>query len=469
MLHIRVISRALKAGALLAWLCALPSACGESPGPTGGNINIVAHSLHATSATWVHFTLQSPTVLSRPLTIPLLMNGDQASTVLKNLPVANDYLLTADAFGSDNVIFAHGVVAAVSVAKGKTTQIIIYLNPVTQPPQFVNSAPLIDSITLPADTIAPGDQITFTGTAHDQDTGQTATLTFAWQPAASCGAIAQARNVPGTDGNHPSQSLATWTAPQKEGSCQITLTVQDVLGLATSASFTVRVAGTGNPDPITVSTGSITVVVQAPSQPTKDIATMTLNITMASTPDVDITVPLVENGMQWSALLSGLPIGTDYTFNLRATASDGTELYHGIATNESIEKDKTTNVAIDMNQSSTTTTNLYDSSPEIQSFVATATRVSKNDTVAIKVSAKDGDTGDTAGIAWDWTVPSSCGSLSAPVNTAGDDATPSTSTVVFTATTAGASCKVNVTVMDARLPLYLQTNGTVTIQIAALL
>jgi hypothetical protein len=232
MLHIRVSSRALKAGALLAWLCALPSACGESPGPTGGNIKIVAHSLHATLTTWVHFTLQSPTVLSRPLTIPLLMN---------------DYLLTADALGSDNVIFAHGVVAAVSVAKGKTTQIIIYLNPVTQPPQFVNSAPLIDSITLPADTIAPGDQITFTGTAHDLDTGQTATLTFTWQPAASCGAIAQTRNVPGTDGNHPSQSLATWTAPEKEGSCQITFTAQDVLGLATSASFTVRVVAALSP------------------------------------------------------------------------------------------------------------------------------------------------------------------------------------------------------------------------------
>jgi len=194
---------------------------------------------------------------------------------------------------------------------------------------------------------------------------------------------------------------------------------------------------------------------------------MTLNITNTNAQDVDITVPLVENGTQWSAFLSDLPIGTDYTFNLRATAADGTELYHGIATDQTIEKNKTTNVVIDMNQSSTAMANLYDSSPEITSFVAAATSVSKNDTVVIKVSAIDRDAGDTAGIAWDWTVPSNCGSLSAPVNTAGDDSTPSTSTVVFTATAAGASCKVNVQVMDARLPLYLQTNGTVTLQIAA--
>ena len=454
------------AGALLACLCMLPSAC-DSPGPTGGNIKIVAHSLGAASATWVHFTLQSPTVLSKPLVIPLLVKGDQTSTVFQNLPIANDYLLSADALGSDNVILAHGVVAAVSIVKGKTTQVIIYLNPVTQPVPFVNSSPLIDAITLPADAVVPGGQITFTGTAHDPDPGQTATLAFAWQPAAACGTIAQARNVPGTDGSHPSQSLATWTAPPTEGSCQITLTVQDVKGLATSASFIVRVVGTGNPDPITVSTGSVTIVVQAPSQDT-NIAAMTLNVTKANAQDVDITVPLVEDGTQWSALLSGLPIGTNYTFNLRATASDGTELYHGIATDQTIEKDKTTNVVIDMNQSYTTMADLYDYSPEIKSLVATATSVSKNDTVAIKVSAIDRDIGDTAGIAWDWTLPSNCGSLSAPVNTAGDDATASTSTVIFTATTADTSCKVNVTVMDARLPLYLQTNGTVTIQIAAL-
>ncbi len=466
MLNSRVIARALRGGILLAGLCAPISAC-ESPGPTSGNISIIAHSLKGSSTTWVHFTLQSPTALSRPLTLPLLMKGDPTSTVFKDLPVANDYLLSADALGSDNVVFAHGVVAAISIAKGKTTQIIIYLNPVTQLVPFVNSSPLIDSITLPADAVAPGTQIAFTGTAHDPDPGQTATLAFSWQPTASCGAIAQSKNVPGTDGNHPSQSLATWTAPQIEGSCQITLTVQDVLGLATSASFTVRVVGAGNSDPITVSTGSVTIVVQAPAQPTQEISTMTLNITNTNAQDVDITVPLVENGTQWSAFLSDLPIGTDYTFNLRATAADGTELYHGIATDQTIEKNKTTNVVIDMNQSSTAMANLYDSSPEITSFVAAATSVSKNDTVVIKVSAIDRDAGDTAGIAWDWTVPSNCGSLSAPVNTAGDDSTPSTSTVVFTATAAGASCKVNVQVMDARLPLYLQTNGTVTLQIAA--
>jgi hypothetical protein len=468
MLKLLAILRAPMAGALLVCLCALAPAC-ESPEPTGGNINIIARSLRSTSTTWVHFTLQSPTVLSKPLTIPLLVESDQASTIFKNLPVANDYLLSADALGSDNVILAHGAVAAVSITKGKTTQVIIYLNAIVAPTQFVNSSPLIDAITLPTDSVPQGGQITFTGSAHDPDSGQTATLAFSWVPAAACGIIAKAKSVPGIDAGHPSQSLASWIAPQKAGNCQITLTVKDVQGLATSASFTVRVAAAST-SPITIGTGSVTIVVQAPPQSVKPISTMILNITKSSTPEVDLTIPLAENGIQWSAVISDLPVGTDYTFNLSAMASDGTELYHGIVTNQTIEENKTADIVIDMNQSTSTSTgDLYDSAPVIEALVATATTVLKNDTVMIKVSALDRDAGDTAGITWNWTVPSNCGSLSAPANTAGDDATPGTSVVIFTATAASTSCQINVTVMDARLPLYLQSYGTVTIQISGAL
>jgi len=242
MLRLPAALRILKAGAWLACLYALAFACGRPAStPAVGNINIIARSLSATPTTRVVFTLQSPTVLSKPLTIPLLVNGDQASTVFRNLPVANDYLLTADALGSDNLILAHGAVAGVSIFKGKTTQVIIYLNQVTSPTPFANSSPLIDAITLPTDAVAPGGQIVVTGTAHDPDPGQTATLSFTWL--AACGTLAKAGDVPGTDGNHPSHSLATWTAPQNQGTCQITLKVQDVLGITTSASFVVRVAG----------------------------------------------------------------------------------------------------------------------------------------------------------------------------------------------------------------------------------
>jgi hypothetical protein len=239
------ISRALKAGALLACLCALVPACGGlgPKSPVGGHINIIARSLRATPTTWVRFTLQSPTVLDNPLTIPMLVEGDQSSTFIRNLPVANDYLLTADALSSDNVIVAHGAVTAVSIVSGKTTQVIVYLNPVINPPSFGNSSPIVDAILLSADTVVPGGQIALTGTAHDPDPGQTATLAFSWLPEAACGTMDGVGRLPGLDVDHPSQSLATWTAPQVPRICQITLTVQDILGLVTSASFVVRVGG----------------------------------------------------------------------------------------------------------------------------------------------------------------------------------------------------------------------------------
>ena len=99
--------------------------------------------------------------------------------------MANDYLITADSLGSDNVILAHGAVAGVSIVKGQTTQVIIYLNQVNSPPVYANSSPLIDAITLPTDSVPQGGQITFTGSAHDPDSGQTATLAFSWVPAAN--------------------------------------------------------------------------------------------------------------------------------------------------------------------------------------------------------------------------------------------------------------------------------------------
>jgi len=234
--------RRLRAPTLLAWVVALALGCG-SPAPSSavGNIYVLARSLLATPTTSLRLAVQSSSVLANPLKVPVMVSADEYSALLPNLPVGNDYVITADALDRNNVILAHGIAAGVSIRKGKTTEVIIYLNRVIAQPPFTNSSPLIDSITLSSDVIAPGGQVALTGTAHDPDAGQTATLDFAWLPAASCGTISGVTKVPGTDAGRPSKSLAIWTAPQVEGNCPITLAVKDVLGLATSASFVVRV------------------------------------------------------------------------------------------------------------------------------------------------------------------------------------------------------------------------------------
>lgn len=181
---------------------------------------------------------------------------------------------------------------------------------------------------------------------------------------------------------------------------------------------------------------------------------------------VNLTIPLVANATstQWSAVVSDLPIGSDYVFTATAYAADGTTvLYTGAVSGQSIAKNQTASIVIDMNQVAPTVS-LYDEAPVIVGLTETASCVSKNDTVTIKATAYDPDAGDTAGMAWSWSVDATCGTLSAPVNVAGTDmAHPGTSTVTFTATASSANCQVNLTIADAQQPAVLMTTGSVTI------
>ena len=243
MAKLALIPRTLRAPAFLVPLGVLALfACNSPATPrVTGNIDVTVWSLLTAPISSLRVTVQSPTTLANSLKIPLAFKSDQSSVLLRNLGVASDYVLTADALDGNSVIIAHGLVSGVAITKGQTTKVIIYLHQVIVPPPFSNSAPLIDAIALSTDVAAPSGQVQIAGLAHDPDDGQTATLGFSWSAAASCGTISNIANLPGTDALHPSQSLATWTAPQAQGNCQITLTAKDVLGLSTSATFTMRV------------------------------------------------------------------------------------------------------------------------------------------------------------------------------------------------------------------------------------
>ena len=206
-----------------------------------GGVDVSVHALTGTAVAEVRLTVQSPSSFPAPLRVPLVQRGDQFSAVINNLQVAGDYLFTGEAFDSTGSLIAHGVAAGVVISKGKTAKVIIYLNDMRDRPTFSNSSPVIHAITLSANSTPPGGRVTLTATAHDPDPEQTATLVFSWVPAAACGTISEANAAPGTDAAHPSESRATWAAPQTEGTCTITLTVQDILNLANSASFDITV------------------------------------------------------------------------------------------------------------------------------------------------------------------------------------------------------------------------------------
>jgi hypothetical protein len=198
-------------------------------------------ALISTPIAAVQLVLQSPTALPTPVPYYLIIKKSESSVLVKNLPPAKDYILTADALDNTNNVLAHGAVAAVLVVKGKTAEVIIYLNSITQPPPITNSSPLIDAIVMSSNPVPVGSQVSLRGTAHDPDLGQTATLSFSWKVSPSCGSVTRTDIVRGTDATNPSASNAVYVAPDTPGNCEITLTVTDVFGLSTSATFTVRV------------------------------------------------------------------------------------------------------------------------------------------------------------------------------------------------------------------------------------
>ncbi len=193
---------------------------------------------------------------------------------------------------------------------------------------------------------------------------------------------------------------------------------------------------------------------------TADVSSVTVTITGGiPTP---LTVPLVGQGTQYGALVSDLPVGTNYVFTASAKDASSTELYHGAATNVTITKNQTAAVIIDMNQVAPGVA-ISNEAPVIDSLTATSLLVSQTDTVTIKASAHDPDAGQTAAMGWAWAV--TCGSISAPTNTVGTDSVDGTSMVTFTAPAADGPCSVNVTVTDANG--VLKNVASLTIQVGS--
>jgi hypothetical protein len=210
-----------------------------------------------TNVVSVRLTVQSSSARSATLRLAPVAKDRQYTSVIHDLPVANDYAFTAEALDNSGNVFARGMATKVAIATDVTAKVIIYLNELAPTTPFGNASPRIDGIALSTASVQQGGLVGLSATAHDPDSGQTATLSFGWVPAAGCGTMSTADTQPGTDASTPSLSRATWTAPLTSGTCRITLTVTDTLGLADSVSFAITVVngqdtGPGNSGVTTV-------------------------------------------------------------------------------------------------------------------------------------------------------------------------------------------------------------------------
>jgi hypothetical protein len=258
-------STAILMSVLASTIIGFGTGCGTPSSPHGGTAEVTVNAQTVKDVVSVRLTVQSTIAHSTTLRLALMAQDQQYASVIHNLPVANDYAFIAEALDKGKNVFARGMATNVDVASGVTAKVIIYLNELDATAPFVNSSPLIDGVTLSRGSIQQGGDVALAATAHDPDPGQTATLSFSWVPAAACGTMSTAETQPGTDASNPSQSRATWTAPMAGGSCQITLTVTDTLGLADSVSFTITVengkdTGPGSSGVTTVFNGATTIL-----------------------------------------------------------------------------------------------------------------------------------------------------------------------------------------------------------------
>jgi hypothetical protein len=210
----------------------------------------------------------------------------------------------------------------------------------------------------------------------------------------------------------------------------------------------------------TANLGAASISVGAAKLTLVDVKSVTVTISGGiSTP---LTVPLVGSGSQYSALVSDLPVGTNYTFTASAKNASSVEIYHGAATGVAIIKNQTAAVIIDMNQVAPVVS-ISNEAPVIDSLTASSLLVAQGDTVTIKASGHDPDPGQTALLTSSWAT--TCGTLSPQVDTTGNDTTDGTSTVTFTAPLADGPCTVNLTVTDPNG--VLKNVASLTIQVGA--
>jgi hypothetical protein len=177
--------------------------------------------------------------ISSPMNMPLYKQADGSwKGLVSHIPVGTDRVFAAKAYDSTaktQQIYS-GSVTAVTIAKDLTADVIIVLQEDLANTGFSNHAPVIDGLTVSSTTVTYGDHVAYTLTAHDQDVGETATLTFT--PTVTCGSFGTPTIT--TAGTNRVWS-ALWTAPSVDSACQINMEVKDVKDAKAMAAVTITV------------------------------------------------------------------------------------------------------------------------------------------------------------------------------------------------------------------------------------
>jgi hypothetical protein len=169
-------------------------------------------------------------------------------------------------------------------------------------------------------------------------------------------------------------------------------------------------------------TGSADVSVQALSAVPLGQVTVTISGPALFTPK-PVTLSPQGSGGSYGALISSLPVGSNYVFTVSATDSSSVVVYGGQATNVAILRNHVTTVVITA-QSVNPSAPFVNTVPVIDSLVVSSTDVTPGETITAKVTAHDDQVSDTITYAWS-ASPAGAG-FTAPTATATDWTAPAT-------------------------------------------
>ena len=145
-------------------------------------------------------------------------------------------------------------------------------------------------------------------------------------------------------------------------------------------------------------TGSADVSVQALGAVPLGQVTLAISGPPLSTPKA-VTLSPQGSGGTYGALISSLPVGSNYLFTVTATDTNNVVAYRGQAKNVAILRNHVTTVVITA-QADNPAGPFVNTVPIIESLVVSSTNIAPGESISAKVEAKDLDAGDTITFAW---------------------------------------------------------------------
>jgi len=160
-------------------------------------------------------------------------------------------------------------------------------------------------------------------------------------------------------------------------------------------------------------TGSANVSVQALSAVPLGAVTVTISGPALYAPK-PVTLSPQGSGGSYGALISSLPVGSNYTFTVSASDTSNAPVYVGQATSIAILHNHVTTVVITA-QPVNAPANFVNTVPVIDSLVVSSTNIAPGETITAKVQAHDDQIQDT--ITYAWSANPAGANFSAPTST----------------------------------------------------